>query len=243
MEKEDFKTGELKHIEPSRLIKEGVKSPIDNFFLVLAVIFNDLKGLVLFEKLIQDRYRDPLDNEVSSHSGECAGIFSQIYKIFVANIQEFFLFLKVKKDILETTEFKILLSKTNKDTQDKWKDIIDIAFDKSPKGSEFSEYLLRTRNNVSFHYYQSDKNLRKSFLNFFNKKEKMKKNDFAYYSAGENMEGTRFFYADAAIEEFLRDGTGNTKEFDMKYQKEISRIISEMNLAILRLLKIYLKNR
>lgn len=54
----------------------------------------------------------------------------------------------------------------------------------------------------------------------------------------------RFFYADAAVQEYM-GLTKNDKsgEFDIKYRKEISEIIFDMNLTISRLLKVYLKNR
>lgn len=243
MEKQDFKDGELKHIEPSRLIKEDSNNPLDNFFLVLAVIFNDLKGIVLFEKLVEDIYRKPEAEELSAHAGEYGGIFVQAYKIYVGNIKEFLKFLEENEDILSTTEFKDLLSKTSKDTQNKWKDIMDIAFNKTPQSSDFSNYLEKIRNNVSFHYYQSDKNLKKAFCNLFNKKEKNTKNNLAYYSIDESMESTRFFYADASVEEYLRSGNTDVESFDMEYKEKLSKMIMDMNFAILRLLKVYLKNR
>ncbi len=243
MEKQEFIEGELRHIEPSRLIREDVNSDLDNFFLVLAVIFNDLKGIVLFEKLVTDTYRKPLPDEISIHSGNNGGIFTQTYKILIANIQEFLKFLKEKENIVNSSEFRIILSKTNKDIQARWNDIVDVAFNKTLKNSEFTNYLVKIRNNVAFHYYQSDKNLKKAFCNIFDKKEKNIKNSLAYYSMGENMEGTRFFYADAAIEEYLRSAVSDVKSFDLIYRENVSKMIFDMNFAISRLLKEYLRNR
>jgi hypothetical protein len=243
MEKQDFKTGELKYIDPHRLIKDQEDDSLSQFFLILAVIFNDLKGIVLFEKLVKDSYREaPLD-ELTSHAGEYAGIFTQTHKIFVGNIREFLKFLEEKEDILSSIEFKNLLLRTSKDTQNRWKDIIAVIFDNKTENSEFVNYLRRVRNNVSFHYNQSDVNLKKAFCNFFDNKERIIRNNSAYYAVGETMESTRFFYADAAVEEYLRSGTGKGDGFDMKYKERISRMIFDMNFAISRLLKEYLKNR
>ena len=201
MDEQEFK-GELKHTEPYRLIKEEDDS-VARFFLVLAVVFNDLKGLTLFDKLINNTYRKERLEEVSVQVGELGGIFTQINKLFISNIREFFDFLKENEKVLLTTEFKEVLLKTNKDIQNRWKDITDVAFGILPDSSEFTKYLILIRNNVAFHYNQSGKELKKSFCSYFYKKEKMGRNDLAYYSIGETMEDTRFFYADAAVQEYM----------------------------------------
>ena len=82
--KQKFK-GELKHIEPYRLIEENKNDPIANFFLVLAVVYNDLKGIILFEKLIFDMYEPVLSTDKPSvHASEYGGIFTQTRKIFIS---------------------------------------------------------------------------------------------------------------------------------------------------------------
>ena len=243
MGEQEFKGG-LRHIEPSRLIREDTNDLLARFFLVLAVIYNDIKGLTLFEKLVVGTYRKVEPKEVSVHAGEYGGVLTQISKLFISNIREFFVFLKENEKILLTLEFKEVLEKTNKNIQNSWKNITDIALDRSPESSDFTKHLILIRNNVAFHYYQSGKGLKKSFCDYFYKKEKISKNYLAYYSIGETMEDTRFFYADAAVQEYMGLIANNKLEgFDIKYKKEISEIISNMNFTISRLLKAYLKNR
>lgn len=242
--KREFK-GELRHIEPYRLIKDDVDDPLARFFLVLAVIYNDLKGLSLFEKLVIDTYRAVKPEEVSVQVGELGGLFTQIGKLFISNMREFFDFLKENENIISSTEFKEVLSKiNNKDIQNRWTDIINVAFDRTSESSNFTKHLILIRNNVAFHYNQSGKELKKSFCNFFYKKEGIQQNKMAYYSVGEGMETTRFFYADAAVQEYLRSTKGDQLDgFDIKYKAEISKIISDMNFTISRILKAYLRNR
>lgn len=213
--------------------------------MVLAVIYNDIKGLTLLEKLIVNTYRKAEPKEVSVQAGGLGGMFTQINKLFISNIHEFFDFLKENEKILLTSEFKeILLKISNKDIQNRWKDIINIALDQVPESSDFTKHLILIRNNVAFHYNQSGKELKKSFCNYFYKREEFSRNDLAYYSIGETMEDTRFFYADAAVQEYIGLIENNKLEgFDIKYKKEISEIISNMNFTISRLLKAYLKNR
>lgn len=240
---EEFK-GELSHIEPYRLIKKDKNDKIANFFLVLAVVFNDLKGIDTFERLIINKYRKPPITEKTVHSGEFSGILTQTRKIFISNLREFFDFLKENDEVLLSSEFKDILSKTNKDIQNRWKNIVDIALDnESQKIKDFTEYLIEVRNNVAYHYYQP-KGLRRAFVNFFYNKDKIAQNDLAYYSLGENMETTRFFFADASVQEYLRSANQeNNNEFNYKYQNEIGTILSDVSITILKILKVYLKNR
>jgi hypothetical protein len=243
MEKQKFQ-GDLIHKEPYRIIKESKNDPVDNFFLVLAVVYNDLKGMVFFEKLVFDTYEPvSVNDKISFHMGEYGGIFIQTRKIFISYLREFFEFLKENEQILSSTEFNGILSKTNKDITIRWNNLVDIALNKSKDTSDFTNYLVRVRNNVASHYYQSGKELRKAFCNIFFKKEKVEQNKLAYYAIGENMEKTRFFYADAAVQEYLRSTINDMeKGFEVKYKTELSAIIDNMNWTILRLLKVYLKN-
>ena len=94
----EFK-GELSEINPSYLFSNDKSDEIDNFFLVLAVIYNDVKGLILFQKLVMDTYEPPsLDPDVVNvHAGEYGGVFIQITKLIIGTIHEFFNFLKIMK--------------------------------------------------------------------------------------------------------------------------------------------------
>lgn len=238
--------GNLKKIVAQRLIKENSDDDVADFFLVLAIIFNDLKGLVHFDQLILQIYRKPELTEVSAHTGEYGGLRIQLYKLLVATINEFFEFVKEHQGILNTGEFGLILKALPRERREQWEGIVDIATGKTPTASSFTKTLLQARNNVAFHYYQSAKNLRKGFVGKFFKKEKndTNKNKFAYYSIGENMEQTRFYYADAATEEYLAINSG-IKELPTKeeYEKQIRTIIHDMNVTIALLLKEYLRAR
>ncbi|MEK7081168.1 MAG: hypothetical protein AAB902_02160 [Patescibacteria group bacterium] len=242
-EKEEFE-GELNYIDPSRLIKEDKVEKFNDFFLTLAVVFNDLKDLDFFEQLVIGKYRKPPFEERTVHSGEFGGILTHTRKIFISNLREFFEFLKENKEIIYSAEFKDVLSKTNRDIEQRWNNIVDIALNNETTNiKDFTQYLIEVRNNAAFHYYQPG-GLRKAFCNFFYKKDKIKQNELAYYYIGENTATTRFFYADAAVQEYLRStGKENAHEFNYKYNKEIGSILGDITITILRLLKAYLKNR
>lgn len=236
--------GNLSKIKPELLIKENTKDGLSDFFLVLSEIYNDFKGLVYFHVLISDLYEEPASDEITYHAGEYGGLKLQIYKMMSATIHEFFEFLKENTNVTDTTEFKMLTQKMSSSKQNQWKEIVAIATEKSTEGSEFSKILTKIRHNAAYHYYDSAKSLRKGFITRFHKREKTQKNknEFAYYSLGTDMQHTRFFYADAAVQEYLfeisADGTDTTK-----HQLKFSEIIESMNDTLTALLTAYLKNR
>lgn len=237
--------GELRGIPPSRLFNEKEKDPLASFFLVLAVIFNDIKGLLLFQEMLVDRYRKPEPWEKSVHAGEFWGLHMQLTRLLVGTLHEILKFLEEHKKEISSPEFRAILVKiNNKKVENAWNDIVSAALDASVMDSEFTKNLNYIRNNVSFHYNQGGKELRRAFLNVFLKRPKSVSNDHAYYTIGEDESGTRFFYADAATEEYLRMMSSRKDVYDSMsgYSPELIALIQKTNFVISRILKTYLKN-
>jgi hypothetical protein len=65
-------------ISPKFLIDEKEKKDFQSFFLILGLIFNDIKGLIFFQKTIEDLYRRPNFDEVSSRIPTNSFLFSDI---------------------------------------------------------------------------------------------------------------------------------------------------------------------
>ena len=51
--------GELKFINPRYLVNERQNERIESFFIGLGAVFNDLKGLLFFEKMLTECYKMP----------------------------------------------------------------------------------------------------------------------------------------------------------------------------------------
>ncbi len=234
--------GELKYIPPTRFFKNKDENSLTNFFLVLGIIHNDFKGILLFQKLLADTYRTPIIDERSVHSGEYNGLHIQLTRLLIGGVHEFFEFLKENEGILSTTEFNEILENVNSTTKSAWKDIVDITFEKPAKESEFTYNIMLIRNNVSFHYNQSGKEIGKAFRNIFFNREKIGFNEKAYYCIEDGILNTRFFFADAAAEEYIRTKSEEKKLESMSgYSPEMLNIVGKINLAISKLLGVYLK--
>jgi hypothetical protein len=99
MKKKEFK-GKLEKISPNLLIDENDRDQFHNFFLILGMIFNDLKGLIFLQHTVVEDYRKPADDETSVHLGEYAGLITQANKFLIATIAEFYIFIKKTKKFL-----------------------------------------------------------------------------------------------------------------------------------------------
>lgn len=237
--------GELKKIDPSKLVNGTKPSGVDVFFLVLASIYNDFKGLAFFHILISDRYAKPESDETTYHAGEYGGYFLQLYKSFLAMIHELLKFLQEnERIILSTGKFSLVLNELPSERSKEWKEIVGIALGTVSASMPFTKFVERVRNNVAFHYYESDKNLKRGFISHFYQKEKKpeNKNEFAYYAIGKDLKHTRFFYADAALQDYLFEATQEKFPDDpSELYRILSSFIPNMNSTLFSLLRAYIK--
>jgi len=242
--------GELKWINPNKLITQNRYDETEGFFLGLGVVFNDLKGLIFLEKILMEMYEKPKEGKATCHNGDYCGILVQIKKLIAGTINEFFIFLKNSTDIFEGSEFKQILARLPKEDISFWKAMIAASQDNLLSITDFLKSIIKIRNNLAFHYYQSGKALRQGYLSRFFAKWKNETNEFAYYSMGNNIETTRFYFSDAAVEESLYIMAGKKIGESVKddpslqiYQEQIMETIKVMSVSIALLLKNYIQSR
>lgn len=235
--------GKYEGIVPSKIIDKNKQTELDNFFLMLGVIFNDLKGLLFFSDLLKNTYR-PLSKEESTgqttsvHLGESAGLNLQVSRLIIGLVNEFFSFLRENETVLRHPRFKLFEKQLNGEMKQMWFEILTIAFGKDISSQDFLFKIARVRGNIVFHYSKSRKEIPMSFLKRFNEEEKTLTNRKAYYSIGGRMENTRFYYCDAAVEEYLREHLMISHQ--QSYFGNIVAIVGSMNKAIAGLMSEYL---
>lgn len=236
--------GELKHMNPERLINPSKEDEVGNFFLVLGIFYNDLKSLTFHLVRTDYRFQETDTKQVSIEMGEYGGIKSHLERLVAATLHEFFQFLDQNKAVLETSEFYLLHDKLNRDLKNKWSTIIEIASGENPSGKSnfFSKILLLIRNNLAFHYSQSSKTLRKGFMDHFYNDPKNLTNEVAYFSIGEAMRDTRFYYCDAAAKRSVQSQMTGKMELE-EYTRELKDVIDDVNFTIMALMKEYLRQR
>ena len=236
--------GELKHIKSERLIDSKKKDEIEDFFLTLGIFYNDLKSFTFYLVQMKNQFSHIDLNKISVETGEYYGMECQLQRLIAGTLHEFFDFLDEKKGILKTEEFHLLYKKLNIDLKSKWDAIVEIAINRkaSKELGSFSNVLVCIRNNLAFHYKQSGKCLKEGFINFFFNDPKGDSNEKAYYSIGDKMRDTRFFYCDAAAKRYMK--TLINKSMDMnEYMKEFLEVIENVNFTIMALMKEYISQR
>ena len=246
----EFGSGKLHKIKPSSLIdKEGTIDKIDSFFLILALIYNDLKGLVCFDNFIRS-HKPPDLKIVSGPVGEYMGFKLQIFKLVSSCVYEIMLLIEDNSLVILSNRFLRYVSKLSGQDSYIWKLLLDIANKKGAgkqdqKNKEFRDLLVKIRNNVTFHYHQSGKTLAIGFRNHFFKhgQEVADSFNFAYYSLQQtNFYNNRFYYADAALEGYLNNCIGSIDDKN-KVGEIIYDLLAKISKVIAGLLEQYLKEK
>src|SRR5262245_15231819 len=170
------------------------------FMVALSLAFNDLKGMVLFEQYLLSIGR-PGPDDWSANAGQWRGAAGQIHRWIAGILYEVMKLIAKNKMLLRSKELLGLVATLPDDTQQAWNDLTTAALDTSGK---MSSLLLRIRNSAAFHYDQ--KSLGDGFKKQFIVDAAAKSteaNRSAQYSYGPDMDGTRFYYADAAAQQTL----------------------------------------
>lgn len=237
--------GELRHLEPQKIIRINDNNLFDNFFLILGLIYNDFKSLNFYSILLNDQFIGKNTGEINCDSGEYHGMKNHLNKLMMSTIYEFLEFLKNQSKVINSSNFKIILSKLSSTENKLWQQMLDIATKENltERGNNFVEILEEIRNNGSFHYYSSGQKLRNGFIDhFYNRRSQHKSNELAYYSKGDCMKDVRYFYCDAAFQGFSYTCGKNKISYE-EYTKALLEITEKMNVVIMTLMKRYIATR
>ncbi len=233
MAKKRLKLGKLLIINPELVISNHDRDDISEVVLILSIIFNHLKGSMLMHKSFIDEYEKPRVGEISDHSGEYEGLNIQYQSILISLVQEFFVFIKENKTLIQSEKFQKYIRKLPKPTQKDWEDLIDIALNKEAT-SKFTKFLELIRNNVGFHFNYRLNDIREGYIQNFYKDKKNEGNSNAFFSIGTTLKETRFYFGDAAIQGYI---TKNVPEnFIDEFFKYIDKIIQAISSLITKFL-------
>lgn len=231
MNKKEF-PGNLEYVSPQLLIDKENKNDLQSFFLILGLIYNDLKGLIFFQKLVEDNYRKPEADEVSAHAGEYNSLIAQADKLLIATVSEFLKFVEENNQIINSVQFLLHVKNLNSGNRNAWNNLVRLT----GESSVFSK-IARVRSNVTFHYDHSLEELRKGFIHsFFTKRKDLAQHKRAYYSLGDTMANTRIYFSDAAAEDYI------FSILDISDKNNIRNAIHQMNHTIKGLLTEYLRS-
>ena len=221
----ELENGELKWSRPADLVS---RKPIDpdqeeyrEFLLTLALIFNDIKGLLIIYDSMRALYQAPVSKpSVSGHRGELEGISVQLYTLLLGTLHEVLVFMHKSRTAYESPYIQRLLRATSKKTRLIW-DVINKVANEEPISNprlsslkELSTFLVRARNNVSFHY-QTHRLLlggyRKFFFSGISTVPQVYREGAFFSMQSNSFDVSRYYYADAALQGYYINLFGDEK--------------------------------
>ncbi len=210
MENKIFK-GELKYLNPNKILNINDDQKVDSFFLALGLIFNDLKGIHIFAQTIQNIYKKPEEVETTYHAGEYNGLMSQLDRLTIGIISEFFELVNKQKEIFNDMNYKSIINSLHKETVNDWNIILKT-------NDQILRKISNIRSNVVHHYdYQNLERLKEGYNHaFFGQRKKFPQHKNAFYSTGKKIQEIRFFYCDAAAEDYIHKTLSDNGKSDLK---------------------------
>jgi len=189
---------ELQSIDATRLLG-GPEDATGKFFLVLAVAFNDLKGMVIYERFLID-YGVPSDAVATPTLAQWRGIRTQIHRWIAGSIFELMKFIASdrSREALAGAELQRVVGRVAASVRAQWTVLVAAARGEHTRPNGF---LFRLRNSAAFHYNEVE--LERAYRSVFVDNAQTAPNaanQSAMYSVGGDMDATRFYYADAAAQ-------------------------------------------
>ena len=198
-----------------------------HFILALAVASNDLHDIVLAKYLLkEERDQNELDAD-TRYKAMSGGVTITLLRLQVGIIHELLNLVEKSISIRKSESFQRLYKRLNKSSKESWDRICEVANWKSQQGT-VGKALLLCRNKVGFHYdaKQIGRGYRRRFL-----ADRPASNPLL--SRGNRMAARRFYFADAAVEQYIYDLADNSEIRDAFLGK--GQLIEDLNLALYEL--------
>lgn len=189
-----------------------------DFVLVLALAFNDIHNVMWARGQIQQVTKGKT-HQISPAWGQIAGFDWYTWRIIGGIFNELLKMINKNEEVFGQPLWQKLVNKLSKEDQSNWNDICLLANEKMTDG-DLKKTLERYRNNITFHYYEAGKPLRKGLKNY--KQSAQFKG--CLISIGDNMVKTRFYFADAAAEHYM-DSVKDRHEFDRELAGPAGKLV------------------
>lgn len=228
-----FNLASLKEVHPSLLVT-GEGTRVEHLFLGLALIFNDLKDVFWLEAVFGDYEVSKTINPVT---GQYNGMRQRSIRIGASILHELLELLKEYRTECKNHEFEEALDRVGPESKEAWQMLLELTDShQQPRKNqanskdhyELRKGLKKVRDCSTYHYYQPYR-LAKAFRSYFMNRDASDNSRPAYFSDGRNAEESRFYFADAATEELVREETDTT---GLDFLNSVSHTLTEVNKII-----------
>lgn len=173
-----------------------------NLILTVSMIWNDIKNVMLYYEFVDTyltKYKKEKGDKLEHNDrfqGEIYGILIHIHRMLISIIHEFFALLRNNQKTLRSSEFNAIRSKLKRKNSKALEELINFGISNRSSKTELGIALHRVRNQISNHY--DPKQIFKGYnIKFF------ESDNLPYFSRGIKMSQQRFYFADAACQEFF----------------------------------------
>lgn len=206
-----------------------------NFVLALALIYNDCKNNIGAYVMLQGSKPEGAF-KVSRKWGAYSGIDLHLLRLFISLLHELFRLIRENEEVLKHPLFVQVIRQLRPHARKDWKELVNVALDATPK-SEFGRILLLIRNKMLFHY--DPKCLSKGYSNHFLAQDRIQ--DRAFVSRGLSMSQSRFYFADAAVQGYLRGIVGKENWDD--FIQNSAELFGQLNTALMNVVDGFIQKR
>lgn len=226
----------LETFDPAAFLADAVvPQKLCNFILSLALIYNDSKDVIYSRLLLgESRPQHPIRND--RVWGAWAGIEFHIFRLLVGLLHELFDLISHNQDVIRHPFLASVIKQLPPSGRKAWNAVIAVASGTTSTDS-LGRSLLSIRHNVSAHY--GPKAVFGGYKHHFIGTEKA--DDRAFISRGDNMQSSRFYFADAAATGWLRLAAGKNQLDDM--MMTIVDLLRPVNHALMGIVKTFIQKR
>lgn len=213
----------------------------DQFIITIALIYNDIKGLLLFWEIIEEFEKShKTENKICGKTGQFVGLKTQVYKYILSSINEISVLFVEQKDLIQSDKFEVILKSIPQDAKAAWTKLCKFCFNDDQADEDLKKVrlaIVKIRSNGSFHYNQV-----KALFNAYKETFQDKKEQplgRAYLSIGNGIEDSRFYFADAAMSKYVSE---TLKACGPNQEKIIKEFLRSSHHAIAFVVREYLKS-
>jgi hypothetical protein len=211
----------------------SVPQELCDFVLALALVYNDFRDVVVAQGLLNAA----LPNDTSTPTprlGELGGIHAHLNRLMAALVHELAKLIERSDHLLSHPFFESLVKKLPRAAREAWSSVVD-ATKKNTATDSLSRLVLFARHKVAFHYDAEEigRGYRRAFIDDPSR--------VPFVSRGDNMAKSRFYFADAAADTYLR--TSADKQVVEEFFSAKLDLFDEINHALRELVSRFVNER
>jgi hypothetical protein len=196
-----------------------------DFVLALAVVFNDIKDLVLAENLLLSVWPENATS-ATPECGSAAGLHLHFFRLLFGVLHELLNLIRQEAGAQANPMFRKVIRLLPKRQAKAWAALVT-ASKITTSADPDVKYLLLARNKVAYHYERKaiGQGYRRAFAST---------NETTFVSRGSSIETSRFYFADRAVQSYLQQifGDNQLENYFLQKPKLIAEIAGALHAIV-----------